>query len=283
MPDWSALGFHPVPNAAPQAPAAPRGSFNVPVPNTPPTGYSENVGRRIKELSAATSAYNLAASPVDKAAAALNLKRAQLEYDRLKDSMPSVTEAQGTWGTRVAQQLSGEKDYEEAVRKGYEPTTLRNKAADLLESAVGTKADVIRDPATIRGRVGENKFLEGYMRAQSGANVGEMKEIPRMKTEIFPSPWQGVDEELRKNLYYGRMDQINAGLRAAGKPAFSVRPYEEVFPSQRQQTQQPQQNSNSPNDAQIKYLKANPNFAGHFDEKFGKGAANQYLPRNKGR
>ena len=213
-------------------PITPQQGPAVPVPNAPPAGFSNNPKLLAIQLENATKTYNLASSPVEKAIASVNLKKAQLEYDRLKNSQPSVTEAQGTWGTRVAQQLSGEKDYEEAVREGYEPTSFRNRAADLLESAIGTKVNMIRDPASVRGRVGENKFLEGYMRAQSGANVGEMKEVPRMQTEIFPSPWQGVDEELRKNLYYGRMDQINAGLRAAGKPQITIQPYEQAFGKQ---------------------------------------------------
>jgi len=201
----------------------------MPVPNAPPTGFSDNPKLLAIQLENATRAFNLASSPVDKATASVNLKKAQLEYDRLKNSQPSVTEAQGTWGTRSTMQQAGEMAYEKAIREGYEPTSLRNRAADLLESAIGTKANLVRDPASVRGRVGENQFLEGYMRAQSGANVGEMKEVPRMQTEIFPSPWQGADEALRKELYFSRMGQINAGLRASGKPPIPVQPYEKAF------------------------------------------------------
>jgi len=237
MADWSALGFRPVnqtaPKAAPKAPAAPGGGLRVPVPNAAPQGYSENVNKRQKELSAALAAFNLSKGPVERAKALVDLNIARENYRRLKEKLPEVTEGQGTWGVRTEAMLQGEKEYQQAVSQGYDPVSWGSRIAREVKKLpiLGDKANIFANEVEERGMAAEKAIIEGFARGQSQANISESEERPelqRLGTIILPGAWDEPSQQSRKNYYYKRMAIINQSLRAAGLPQHEIIPFEKT-------------------------------------------------------
>ena len=229
---WSDLPV--IGNLSNSKPAAPtRQGPAMPVPNAPPTGFSNNPKLLAIQLSNAQKAYDLANDPATKTKAIVDLNIAKENLNRLKNKPQEFTEGQGIWGSRASLMMRGEKDYEDAVRAGYEPSSYQSKFGHFVNSIpiINEVTPALIDEATQRGMNAEARFREGFARGQSQSNISESAQRPelqRLGKEVLPGAWGETSNDVRRDRYYSRMDLINESLRAAGKPPIPVVPFEKT-------------------------------------------------------
>jgi hypothetical protein len=195
---------------------------------------------RSSRLGQAATAADLAKAPVDKARAETaltvdqatadaNIRKAVAqaeiaEFDALKARFqaqyPQLTEAQATAAARVVLMEEGNRIYNEARRKGYEPTATTNRLASMAAAipvAGPGLSDVVRSPLEERAALGERLFTEGALRTVTGA-AGPKDERPEVKGQYFPTPWQSPDRKTREELDRVRARQIQT-IRGVAGPA----------------------------------------------------------------
>jgi hypothetical protein len=136
---------------------------------------------------------------------------------------PNLKEQQSLAASRANLMLQGEKTYQAALRQGYEPASIRNKAATVADAVpvIGDwLAELVRDPVSERGAAGERQFTEGALRTVTGAG-GPANERPLTTSQFFPTSFQSVNPDLRERLAATRRAQLATALRVAG-PAIAT-------------------------------------------------------------
>lgn len=151
-------------------------------------------------------------------------QRTQLELQKAmqQKGFLDLKEQQALAAARAVLMMSGEKMYGESVRKGYEPTAMRNKIASVAEGmpfvpeamARGV-SDWIRDPNAEVARQGERVFTEGALRTVTGS-AGPKEERPQTQVQYFPSAWQSRNPRLRSDLAALRKQQLATAKAVAG-------------------------------------------------------------------
>jgi hypothetical protein len=149
-------------------------------------------------------------------------ERAKIEVERLRAKEAAgeldLKEQQSLNASRAILMAYGETLYRNARAGGYEPTTPRNRIASLASGLpiMGENlADFIRDPVSERGVTGERRFTEGALRTATGAG-GPKEERPQTTRNYFPTPWQSLDPEARKDFLATRLEQLSTSGRVAG-------------------------------------------------------------------
>ncbi len=106
----------------------------------------------------------------------------------------------------------GETAYRDALRRGYEPTSLRNRLGSVLTiipSAGANLADLVRSPSEEMGNLGERQFTQGA----TGILVGEgcPISVPAGAVHLyFPRVWLAIDPEVRTDLARMRFALLGA-------------------------------------------------------------------------
>ena len=136
------------------------------------------------------------------------------------------TDAQTINAQRAARMLAGQRNYEAALKRGYNPTSLRNKIASvggMLPLGLGLPTQMfIRNPVSEMGLTGETQFTEGALRAATGAGLNK-EERPVTEIQLFPTPFSSGDPINTAALNRDREGILATAVRAAG-PALATLP-----------------------------------------------------------
>lgn len=183
------------------------------------TTVSTEVGTRRTGQTIAQSAQSF---PVELARQKADAEKAQIELDRLKKREAAgeldLKEQQSINAARAILMSYGETLYRKARAGGYEPTSMRNRAASIASGlpVVGENlGDFIRDLISEQGITGERQFTEGALRTVTGAG-GPKEERPQTVRDYFPTPWQSQDPEARRHLAETRLAQLGTAGQVAG-------------------------------------------------------------------
>ena len=211
------------------------GATQAPRPSAPaqPRDMRPEPARRQQEASttstqtstartAQTTAQSAQSFPYEMERLKAEAERAKIEVERLRAKEAAgeldLKEQQSLNASRAILMAYGETLYRNARAGGYEPTTPRNRIASLASGLpiMGENlADFIRDPVSERGVTGERRFTEGALRTATGAG-GPKEERPQTTRNYFPTPWQSLDPEARKDFLATRLEQLSTSGRVAG-------------------------------------------------------------------
>lgn len=142
------------------------------------------------------------------------------------ETIAKLTEGQGKAMLYGSMMAGGERDYQEALRNGYRPTSMRNQIATMA-GVIPWDGDffgrLIRDDVSDQGRQAELRWSEGNLRQLTGATATD-PEIARVAAINFD---RGNDK-LSEQRYRTRADTYQ-GTRFAAGPGVSELP---VYPEQ---------------------------------------------------
>lgn len=148
--------------------------------------------------------------------------RAELELAALRKKQETgdldYKEQQALAASRAENMAYGEAIRRLALEQGYDPTSPRNKfaaVAGAIPFAGSSLSALIKDPVSEEAAVGEKSFVEGALRAATGAGTN-VKERPETKEIYFPNPWSSMPPEALKRLDQKRLNQIIAQSQIAG-------------------------------------------------------------------
>jgi hypothetical protein len=191
-------------------------------------------------ISQAVAGANLKQAPIDTARAATALsfesavKDARIRKElaeaetadlalaaaKVKKRYPELSATQSTAAARYILMDRGESVYQQAVKKGYEPTDMRNRLASMARGIPmfgANLADVIADPNAELAELGKQSYTEGALRTVTGA-AAPGDERPTTAKQYFPTEWQSKNETLRRELAETRRAQRES-MKAIAGPA----------------------------------------------------------------
>lgn len=207
-------------DTAPAAPAQPRDMRPA------PARRQQEASTTNTQTSTANTAQGIAQKaqtfPYEMERLKAEAEKAQIEVARLRAREAAgeldLKEQQSINAARAILMAYGETLYRKARTGGYEPTSMRNRAASLASGlpVMGENlADLIRDPISEQGTTGERQFTEGALRTVTGAG-GPKEERPATVRDYFPTPWQSQDPEARRHLAGTRLAQLGTAGQVAG-------------------------------------------------------------------
>jgi hypothetical protein len=142
---------------------------------------------------------------------------------------PRLTEDQGKASGWARGMLEAERQYETAIRLGYNPTSIRNSVAAFVEPIPGLNGlgRVIRDDASDRGRAAELNFADLALRGRTGAAATEPETQRIMAGVMFPQSGEGPNAAATKRAardaeFSGVM--MRSGPGARGLPQALISP-----------------------------------------------------------
>jgi hypothetical protein len=143
---------------------------------------------------------------------------------------PRLTEEQGKAQTYSRLMAEAERQYQEAVAAGYNPTDLRNSFASFLENlpfgGLDEMGALVRSNPSDKGRAAELAFADAQLKAMSGAASPE-GEVKRNVRTLFPQPGETVSyvAEPRRAMRQTAFEaaRVRAG-QAPDLPAFPMPP-----------------------------------------------------------
>lgn len=131
---------------------------------------------------------------------------------------PDLKEFEINAAARATLMDSGLRSYNQALREGYDPGSLRNVFARGIEDAPipggNFFADVLRDKPSERARAAELQFVDGALRTTSGANAPEPEQL-RANRAYFRQPGESKSVEAERAALRSRFR--DTAIRAAGK------------------------------------------------------------------
>ena len=166
----------------------------------------------------------LADAEIRKGLATADTAEAEATAAKLKAKYPQLTEGQALAMARYVNMDEGNLLYEDALKDGYRPDAMGNKAMFLLDKVplIGQEAaDWIRSPVAEQAALGERIYKAGQLRAETGAG-DRATEGPDVKTRTFPSPFTADTQRRREQLRRVRRRQIAAQRITAGGGADAV-------------------------------------------------------------
>lgn len=129
-----------------------------------------------------------------------------------------LTQDQGQAQGYAKLMAGAEKSYRQALREGYDPATLRNAFASVLEGLPFGGLDgagaLVRDDVSDRGRQAEMQWSDAQLRAMSGAAAPE-PEVKRNVRTYFTRPGQSLSE-IGPQMERARQTAFEAARRRSG-------------------------------------------------------------------
>jgi hypothetical protein len=160
------------------------------------------------------------------------------------EPVEKLTEDQGKSQDYARQMAEAERQYLQARRDGFDPTSARNGIASvaedfkipLLGTPLAALGPIIRDDAADKGVAAQRAWLDARLKAMTGAGQSREEAVENPRT-YFPQPgekdtWEGK-YDIRRNAF--ESTKMRSGPAAASLP--SEYPNPAKLPPQRQNLQ----------------------------------------------